>query len=95
MERSTRALEIAEALHEELDASAEHLNNFQVGAVVRVAAEAAVEEATEERIALIAYLQNYCGSNPRVMIALEQCAIGAHRRRKSQAIEAVVERSRR
>ena len=93
MERSTQVLDLAEKLHDALDPGAQVLTPLQVGAVVREAAELAIDEVNEERAASLAYLAYHCKGDARVGLLIRQMEIGAHRRNRSQSIEAVVERS--
>ena len=93
MERSTQVLDLAEKLHDALDADVQVLTPLQVGAVIREAAELAVDEMNEERAATLAYLSYHGKGDARIGLLIAQMEIGAHRRNRSQSIEAIVERS--
>jgi hypothetical protein len=82
---------IQDELYEEIDPAAETLTPLGVNAVIRRAAELAVEVETDERDRIISYLEYHFPNDMRLRIALEQIAVLAHQRTRSQSMEAVVE----
>ncbi len=92
MDRSTSVCKIVEQLHEELDEGAEDLTPFQVGTVLRAAAEFVVDAVDEERASLLAYIEHYHPNDSRLKLLIAACQDGVHRRSTSTSMEAVVER---
>ncbi len=83
MDRSTEVTEIIESLHDELDPSCAKLTDFQVGAVLRLAAELVVDRVIDERAALLSYIK-YCEpNNIKLHILLNECQKGIHRRKNA------------
>lgn len=91
MNSANRVCDVVDELYEEIDPEPSTLTPMATSAVLRRAAEMVVEGEEEERVRICTYLRYICPTDMRLELALQQVEIGAHRRNRSQSMEAIVE----